>query len=72
MRQKKSNKKFMLGTYVEEDQQKETTAYEPTEIIVPYVPPVPVRTFHPKSGGMRSKPYLVTKGRPYPHLEEDK
>eukprot|EP00971_Amphidinium_carterae_P172104 3412278-Amphidinium_carterae.1 len=71
-RQKKTNKKFILGTYVEEDQQEETTAYEHEEITVPYVPPVPVRTFHPKSGGMRSKPYIVTKGRPYPHLEEDK
>eukprot|EP00971_Amphidinium_carterae_P176496 3499328-Amphidinium_carterae.3 len=53
----------------------ETTHEEPQEIVeevTSMVPPVPVRTYYPDPIGMRSRPYPVTEGRPYPQLEEGK
>eukprot|EP00971_Amphidinium_carterae_P037311 733452-Amphidinium_carterae.1 len=76
MSSKKINKKFSIqteekpnsgsiGTKYEEPQE-EVTAQETVNELVSNVPFTTVQTYYPGPGGMRSRPYPITEGRPYP------
>eukprot|EP00971_Amphidinium_carterae_P171247 3394375-Amphidinium_carterae.1 len=50
--------------------EEESVAQETVDVIMTTAPPVPGGTLYPDPVGMKSRPYAITKDRPYPNLEK--